>query len=313
MSNFRSNLDHFGTTLPTSTIGGPRASAGLPARDDEAQRRGIGKALHRLLLRPLYRLYEIRLHRQICAHPAPRHVGIILDGNRRYARKHGATDPNQIYALGARKLDDVLEWCGELRIPAITLWAVSTDNLSRRSDAELSGILAAVEAKVGALSQDPQIHQQRIRVKAAGRLEMLPASTVAAIRAAEEVTASYDDGLALTIAVAYGGHDEITDAVRALLREAAVEGKALAEAIETVTPAAIARHLYMAGQPDPDLIIRTSGETRLSDSCFGRAPIASCTSRTSTGPRSARSTSCARFAHSSNANVGSVVAKRRQL
>jgi len=83
-------------------------------------------------------------------------------------------------------------------------------------------------------------------------------------RAAEEATGRYDDGLALTIAVAYGGHDEITDAVRALLREAAVEGKALADAIETVTPAAIARHLYMAGQPDPDLIIRASGESRLS-------------------------------------------------
>jgi short-chain Z-isoprenyl diphosphate synthase len=101
--------------------------------------------LRRLLLRPLYRLYEIRLHRQVCTDPAPRHVGIILDGNRRYARKHGQTDPNQIYALGARKLDDVLEWCGELHIPAVTLWAVSTDNLSRRSAAEVSGILAAVE------------------------------------------------------------------------------------------------------------------------------------------------------------------------
>jgi short-chain Z-isoprenyl diphosphate synthase len=220
--------------------------------------------LRRLLLRPLYRLYEIRLHGQVCTHPAPRHVGIILDGNRRHARKHGQTDPDQIYALGARKLDDVLEWCGELHIPAVTLWAVSTDNLSRRSAAEVSGILAAVEAKVAALAQDPRIHQQRIRVKAAGRLEMLPTSTAAAIRAAEEATARYDDGLALTIAVAYGGHDEITDAVRALLREAAVEGKALADAIETVTPAAIARHLYMAGQPDPDLIIRTSGESRLS-------------------------------------------------
>ena len=149
--------------------------------------------------------------------------------------------------------------------PAVTLWAVSTDNLSRRSAAEVSGLLAAVEAKVAALAQDPRVHQQRVRVKAAGRLEMLPASTVAAIRAAEEATASYDDGLALTIAVAYGGHDEITDAVRALLREAAVAGKALAEAVETVTPAAIARHLYMAGQPDPDLIIRTSGESRLSE------------------------------------------------
>jgi short-chain Z-isoprenyl diphosphate synthase len=148
-------------------------------------------------------------------------------------------------------------WSGELRIPAITLWAVSTDNLSRRSAAEVSGILAAVEAKVAALAEDLRIHQQRVRVKAAGRLEMLPASTVAAIRAAEDATVSYVDGLALTIAAAYGGHDEITDAVRALLCEAADEGKTLAEAIEAVTPAAIARHLYMAGPQDPSRILAT--------------------------------------------------------
>jgi short-chain Z-isoprenyl diphosphate synthase len=221
-------------------------------------------ALRRILLRPLYRLYEGRLHRQVSAQPAPQHVGIILDGNRRYARKLGTTDLHQIYAFGARKLDDVLEWCGELRIPAVTLWAVSTDNLSRRSAAEVSGILAAIEAKVTALARDPRIHQHRVRVRAAGRLEMLPASTVAAIRAAEEATANYSNGLTLTIAVAYGGHDEITDAVRSLLREAVAEGKALAEATEAINPASIARHLYMAGLPDPDLIIRTSGEIRLS-------------------------------------------------
>jgi short-chain Z-isoprenyl diphosphate synthase len=173
-------------------------------------------------------------------------------------------DPQEIYALGSRKLDDVLEWCGELRIPAITLWAVSTDNLSRRPATEVSGILAALEAKLAALAQDSRIHQQRVRVKTAGRLEMLPISTVAVIRAAEEATASYEDGLTVTIAVAYGGHDEITDAVRALLREAMTEGRPLAETVEAVTPAAIARHLYMAGLPDPDLIIRTSGENRLS-------------------------------------------------
>jgi short-chain Z-isoprenyl diphosphate synthase len=196
--------------------------------------------------------------------PAPRHVGIILDGNRRYARTRGVIDPQEIYALGARKLDDVLEWCGELGIPAVTLWAVSTDNLSRRPATEVSGILAALEAKLATLAQDPRIHQQRVRVKAAGRLEMLPISTVAVIRAAEEATANYSDGLTVTIAVAYGGHDEITDAVRALLREAMTEGKALAETVEAVTPSAIARHLYMAGLPDPDLIIRTSGENRLS-------------------------------------------------
>jgi short-chain Z-isoprenyl diphosphate synthase len=262
--NSRYNLDHFGTSPPTSEIERPRPLAGGLPQNDETESRAVGKALQRLLLRPLYQLYEIGLQRQVCIQPPPRHVGIILDGNRRYARKYGATDPHQIYALGARKLDDVLEWCCELRIPAVTLWAVSTDNLSRRSAAEVSGILAAVEAKLAALAQDPRIHQQRVRVKAVGRLELLPAPTVAAIRAAEEATATYDDGLALTIAIAYGGHDEITDAVRTLLRAAANEGKALTEAIEAVTPAAIARHLYMAGLPDPDLIIRTSGESRLS-------------------------------------------------
>ena len=254
LSNSRYNLDHFGTSSPAPEIERPRPLAGGPPRNDETQSRAVGKALQHLLLRPLYQLYEIRLQRQVCIQSPPRHVGIILDGNRRYARKYGATDPHQIYALGAKKLDDVLEWCCELHIPAVTLWAVSTDNLSRRSAAEVSGILAAVEAKLAALAQDPRIHQQRVRVKAAGRLELLPAPTVAAIRAAEEATATYDDGLALTIAIAYGGHDEITDAVRTLLRAAANEGKALAEAIEAVTPAAIARHLYMAGLPDPDLI-----------------------------------------------------------
>lgn len=170
LSNSRYNLDHFGTSSPASAIERPRAPAG-----DETQSRAVGKALQRLLLRPLYQLYEIRLQRQVCIQPPPRHVGIILDGNRRYARKYGATDPHQIYALGAKKLDDVLEWCCELRIPAVTLWAVSTDNLSRRSAAEVSGILAAIETKLAALAQDPRIHQQRVRVKAAGRLELLPA------------------------------------------------------------------------------------------------------------------------------------------
>jgi short-chain Z-isoprenyl diphosphate synthase len=259
-----SNFDHCGTSKPALAFDRPRTVPSRWTRKGDAPSQNVGKALRSLLLRPLYLLYEIRLHRQVCIHPAPRHIGIILDGNRRYARKYGVSDPQAIYSIGARKLDDVLEWCGELRIPAVTLWAVSTDNLSRRSATEVSGILAAVEAKVAALAQDPRIHQQRVRVKAAGRLEMLPMSTVAVIRAAEEATASYNNGLTLTIAVAYGGHDEITDAVRGLLREAVNEGKALAETIEAITPSAIARHLYMVGLPDPDLIIRTSGENRLS-------------------------------------------------
>ncbi len=213
-------------------------------------------------MRPLYHLYERRLFRQMRGLPIPRHIGIILDGNRRHGELHGIRDPRAIYALGARKLDDVLNWCSDLGVAAVTLWVFSTENLERPVD-QVSGILAAIEAKVRALAHDPQIHRRRVRVQAIGKLELLPGPIVAAIRAAREATAAYD-GITLTIAVAYGGREEIADAVRALLADQARRGLTFADAMNEITPSAIGHHLYMAEVPDPDLIIRTSGEIRLS-------------------------------------------------
>ena len=115
-------------------------------------------------------------------------------------RAHGIRDPRDIYALGARKLDDVLNWCSELGVAAVTLWVFSTENLERPID-QVSGILSAIEAKVRALAHDPQIHTRRVRVRAIGKLELLPGPIIAAIRAAREATAAYD-GMTLTIAVA---------------------------------------------------------------------------------------------------------------
>ena len=215
-----------------------------------------------LIGRALYYLYEQHLLSQVRKGPAPRHVGVILDGNRRYARRRGLTDLRTVYRLGAQKLDDVLDWCAELRIPAVTLWVCSTDNLGRTSD-QVSGILAAVEAKLQALAHDPQLQRQQVRVQAIGRLELLPETTVAAIRAAEAATELHA-AITLTIAVAYGGREEIADAVRALLADEAERGSELKDVIARVTPAAISRHLYVASLPDPELIIRTSGEIRLS-------------------------------------------------
>jgi short-chain Z-isoprenyl diphosphate synthase len=214
------------------------------------------------LVRFLYWIYERRLLNQLKQRPMPRHVGIILDGNRRHARKRGLSDPYEIYQRGAEKLDHILDWCANLRIPAVTLWVFSTENL-KRSQAEVSGILSAIEAKVAGLAHDPFVQRRHIRVRAIGRLDILPESVVAAIRAAEAAT-TQNNSMALTIAVAYGGREEITDAVRALLKTEAQQGAALSEAIERITPEAIARHLYAADLPDPDLIIRTSGEVRLS-------------------------------------------------
>jgi short-chain Z-isoprenyl diphosphate synthase len=230
-----------------------RAAAGrLPRREGPLQ----------WVARPLYRLYEHRLARQVEGREIPRHIGIILDGNRRWGARRGLSDPGEIYALGAHKLDDVLDWCNTLAVPAVTLWVFSTDNQHRPVD-QLSGLLAAIEAKVRALANHPTVHHRRVRVQAIGKLESLPPSLVEALQAASAATAMYE-GMRLTIAVGYGGRDEIVDAVRALLAEQAQRGLCTHAAIDEITRDGIARHLYMAGSPDPDLIIRTSGEVRLS-------------------------------------------------
>lgn len=213
-------------------------------------------------LSPLYRLYEARLERQIACAAVPRHIGIVLDGNRRYAARAGWARAQEAYRLGAQKLDEVIAWCRGLGIPAVTLWVFSTDNLARPSD-EVDGIMAAIEDKLRSLATDPELHAQRVRVRAIGRLDQLPERTQAVIRRAEEATAGYD-GMALHIAIAYGGREEIADAVRGMMAAAAREGMTLAEAAAAVTPERIARHLYLADAPEPDLIIRTSGEVRLS-------------------------------------------------
>lgn len=212
--------------------------------------------------RIVYRLYERRLLRAVRSQALPSHVGIILDGNRRHARALGITEPREVYALGARKLDDVLTWCSELRIPTVTLWVFSPENLGRPT-AEVFGIFAAIEAKLLALTRDPRVHHERVRIRAIGKLGLLPETTRAAIKAAEDATARYD-GMVLNIAAAYGGRQEIVDAVAGFLTDRAAEGASLPEVVARLTPDAIGRYLYTAGLPDPDLIIRTSGEIRLS-------------------------------------------------
>ncbi|OGK86476.1 MAG: di-trans,poly-cis-decaprenylcistransferase [Elusimicrobia bacterium GWA2_69_24] len=211
---------------------------------------------------PLYRLYAWRLARRIRRGPVPSHVGIILDGNRRYARERGLADLDLAYGIGADKLDEVLAWCVELGIPTLSLWVLSTENLRRPPD-EVSGILAAVEAKLGRLAQDGRIRRHAVRVRALGKLELLPDSTLAVIRAAETATAKHQ-GMTLLIAVAYGGREEIADAVREMLRDKLKQGEEVPALIDTITQEEIARHLYAPDVPDPDLIIRTSGEIRLS-------------------------------------------------
>src|SRR5262249_50155213 len=154
----------------------------------------------------LYRLYARRLEAELARRPLPRHVGIILDGNRRWARAQGR-GPGDAYRGGAAELDAVLAWGGGLGIPAGAPWGGPPQKPGRDPD-ELRGLLSVIENKLSALAGDPRIHRRRIRVQAVGKLDLLPDSTLAAIQRAERATAGYAD-LVLTFALAYGGRQEI--------------------------------------------------------------------------------------------------------
>jgi short-chain Z-isoprenyl diphosphate synthase len=210
----------------------------------------------------VYRVYERRLAAEIDLGALPRHVGVILDGNRRYALERGMIDPNLGHLAGARKIDEFLDWCWELGIPYVTLWLLSTDNLDR-SEAEVAGLLRIIEQTVTRIASHPNAAERGLRVVAVGALDLLPAETRAVLKEAEEATAHHE-GAVVHVAVGYGGRREITDAFRSLLVERAAEGASLEDVAAQLSPDDIGEHLYLNGAPDPDLIIRTSGELRLS-------------------------------------------------
>lgn len=205
--------------------------------------------------RVLYPAYEARMVRRLPADRIPQHVGVMLDGNRRWAKAVGA-DTAHGYQAGAANIEPLLEWCEEVGVKVVTLWLLSTDNLNRPPD-QLQGLLRIIEGAVASLAE-----QRRWRLHPVGALDLLPAETAERLKAAEEATRDVD-GLLVNIAVGYGGRREIADAVRALLHEQAAQGRTLEELAEWIDVEHIAEHLYTRGQPDPDLVIRTSGEQRL--------------------------------------------------
>jgi short-chain Z-isoprenyl diphosphate synthase len=210
----------------------------------------------------VYRLYERRLVEGLRDGPLPQHVGVILDGNRRFARERGLADPSEGHAAGARRIDPFLDWCLELGIPYVTLWLLSTDNLER-DDAEVSGLLGIIEDTVRRMGCSEGAEERGLKVTAVGALDLLPEDMRRSLKEAEEATADHDR-LRVQVAVGYGGRQEITDALRSLLLDRAAHGHSVEEVAATLRPEDIGDHLYTTGLPDPDLIIRTSGEVRLS-------------------------------------------------
>ncbi|HUH06820.1 MAG TPA: polyprenyl diphosphate synthase [Egibacteraceae bacterium] len=210
----------------------------------------------------LYRLYERRLRAQLRGGELPRHIGVILDGNRRYARARGLRAAADGHRMGADKIQELLDWCHEESIPYVTLWLLSTENLQREAD-EVRSLVGIIAETITRLANDPQNRARGAKISAVGALDALPDELRKALKAAEEATAD-GGGMHLQVAVGYGGRQEITDALRALLGERLAAGDTLDDVIADLSPEAIAEHLYTTGTPDPDLIIRTSGEIRLS-------------------------------------------------
>jgi short-chain Z-isoprenyl diphosphate synthase len=204
----------------------------------------------------MYGIYERRLLAELPADRLPRHVGAIVDGNRRWAAGRApmsttATRP------GLTRSWSFVQWCDELGVQVVTLWVLSTDNLDRAGE-EVSPLLEVITELVDELAAT-----RRWQLRPMGALDLLPAPAVHRLKAAASATEDVA-GMTVNIAVGYGGRHELTDAVRSLLAEHAAMGTTIEELAEVLDVDHIAEHLYTKGQPDPDLVIRTSGEQRLS-------------------------------------------------
>ncbi len=207
----------------------------------------------------VYRLYENRLKASIMKEKMPQHVGIILDGNRRWAVMRGL-EANYGHEEGANRVEELLDWCHELGIKTVTLYVLSTENLKREPN-ELSHLLSLIEKRLEKLLNDERIYRYGVRVKAIGRTELLPETISELVKKIEEKTREHE-GHYLNIALAYGGRSEIADAMRSLAIDVK-EGRIQPEQIDE---SLVAKKLYTSYLPnqEPDLIIRTSGEERMS-------------------------------------------------
>ena len=206
----------------------------------------------------VYRLYEGRLERQLDKSNIPQHIAVMLDGNRRWAGKKNGSKAKEGHVAGAQKIFDFLSWCDGLQVPVVTLYLLSTENLKKRDSEELKDLLVILTD----LAQE-MVRRGNWKLRLVGDRSSLPTNFLEVLEQSE--FASRDtEGAQVNLAIGYGGRQEITDAMRSSVRDSISHGSDLEKLADSLTPELIAKHLYTSDQPDPDLIIRTSGEQRLS-------------------------------------------------
>lgn len=210
--------------------------------------------------RILYRFYEGRLAGDLDPERLPGHIGVVLDGNRRWAKAAGTTTADG-HQAGADKILEFLGWCDELGIKVVTLYMLSTDNMNRPPE-ELDRLVQIICGTLDRLGEGLE-NGHRVRVQAVGAADLLPPTLAEQVAQLAESTRDVD-GVHVNVAVGYGGRREIVDAVRELLTEADAAGRSASHVAQDLSVEQISDRLYTRGQPDPDLVIRTSGEQRLS-------------------------------------------------
>ena len=207
----------------------------------------------------LYRLYSKKLEKEILNGSMPNHIALILDGNRRWAKRNLSFTKTGHFR-GADAVENLLDWCEEFDIKIITLYALSAENLNRK-DKELEYLFDLIKIRLEKLYNDPRIHRNKMRVKAIGKIELLPDSIKDVLKRLDDVTKNYDEHF-LNIALAYGGQDELIDAVKKIVVKVS-EGSLK---VDDINKKEIESNLYTSHLPQssPDMILRTSGERRLS-------------------------------------------------
>ena len=212
----------------------------------------------RRFLSPVYKLYEKRLEREIRKGQVPKHLAVIMDGNRRYAESLGIL-PHEGHIVGKSTLENLSDWCRSLNITYLTVYAFSLENFSRTEE-ELEPLMDLFEESFRNAGDDPRVHENKVRVRAIGHREMLPDKVVKAIEYAESRTRAYSD-FNYNLAVAYGGRQELVRSMEKIAKKIK-NGELNPEEIDADL---ISSNLYTSGLPDPDLILRTSGEERISN------------------------------------------------
>jgi tritrans,polycis-undecaprenyl-diphosphate synthase [geranylgeranyl-diphosphate specific] len=226
--------------------------------DEKRPRQSSSPYLSHIVSDTLRDLTEKRLLELVRDEPVPNHLAIIMDGNRRFAGEMGM-DVKDGHAAGRDTLEELLNWCLELKIRILTVYALSTENLSRAPE-EVEGLMDLFDRALRDIAVDERVHRHQIQVRVIGNRRALPPRVQEAIDIAERATQQYS-AYRYNVALAYGGRDEIVQAIRAIAREVRDQGLEP----DSIDSEAVSRHLYTRDLPDPDLIFRTSGEERISN------------------------------------------------